>query len=42
MTSVNDMASVAFLKNGKIDGMEKQKRYSSKNKNLRNFIEGIV
>ena len=44
MTSVNEYGDqVAFLKNGKIEWYgEAKKIHSSKNKNLRNFIEGIV
>ena len=44
MTSVNEYGEkVAFLKNGKIEWYGNAKKiYSAKNKNLKNFIEGVL
>ena len=44
MTSVNEYGEkVAFLKNGKIEWYGNAKKiYSTKNKNLKNFIEGVL
>ena len=44
MTSVNEYGEkVAFLKSGKIEWYGNAKKiYSTKNKNLKNFIDGVL